>query len=82
MKTRTRTVRHGRSTDAAAMTESDLNGKLKSTNAAQGMSGIATRVRCDGFICMAYLDAEGKWRNYYTKEVLPPVLEILSSEEK
>lgn len=64
------------------MTEERNNTKSHSASRSQGMNGLASRVRCAAFICMAYLDADGQWRNYYTKELLPPVLEVLAPEEK
>jgi hypothetical protein len=34
-------------------------------------------VRCEGFRCLAYRDAEGKWRNAVQHQELPPVLEVI-----
>ena len=32
--------------------------------------GHAILVQCPAFRCMAYRDREGKWRNYFSDEVL------------
>ena len=38
----------------------------------------AIYVRCAGFRCLAYRDLEGKWRNFFTLELLPGNVEELS----
>jgi hypothetical protein len=40
--------------------------------------GENVMVQCEGFRCMAYLDAEGKWRATYSNELLPKVIRVLS----
>jgi len=34
-------------------------------------------VRCHGFQCLAYRDAEGRWRDVRNKNRLPEVLEVV-----
>ena len=34
-------------------------------------------VRCPGFRCLAYKDADGNWRDSHHGEILPNVIEVL-----
>jgi DNA-binding NtrC family response regulator len=38
-------------------------------------TGEPVLVQCDGFRCLAYLDPEGKWREYKNSKELPDVIE-------
>ena len=60
------------------MTTENRGAESQATNS--GLTGVASRVRCAGFICLAYLDDQCRWHNYYTRELLPEVLEVLSPE--
>ena len=60
------------------MTTENRGAESQATNS--GLTGVASRVRCEGFICLAYLDDQCRWHNYYTRELLPEVLEVLSPE--
>jgi hypothetical protein len=40
----------------------------------------AVLVETEGFQCMAYQDCRGKWRNFYSLELLPGKVEVVTSE--
>jgi hypothetical protein len=39
----------------------------------------AVLVETEGFQCMAYQDCRGKWRNFYSLELLPGKVEVVVS---
>ena len=52
----------------------DEAGKLK-----ESPGNHSVWVQCEGFRCLAYLDGDGKWRNWINGEKLPNVIKILDS---
>jgi hypothetical protein len=43
--------------------------------------GKSVLVRCDGFTCMAFRDTEGKWRDYFHRELLHGEVTVISAAE-
>ena len=40
----------------------------------------AVLVQAEGFQCMAYQDCRGKWRSFYSLELLPGKVEVVTSD--
>jgi len=51
--------------------------KEKQGCADRGKAGGASWVQCEGFRCLGYKDLNGRWRNSFTGEILPKVIEII-----
>ena len=39
--------------------------------------GLPVQVQCEGFKCMAYLDKQGRWIDFFSHEPLPKVLGVV-----
>ena len=39
--------------------------------------GLPVQVQCNGFKCIAYLDKNGKWMDFFTNKFLPGVLGVV-----
>ncbi|SPE60379.1 hypothetical protein SBV1_410072 [Verrucomicrobia bacterium] len=48
--------------------------------ATSAMEHKAVLVKTEGFECMAYQDCRGKWRSFYSLELLPGRVEVVTPE--
>ncbi len=39
--------------------------------------GVTVQVQCDGYKCMAFLDREGRWVDFFNHEFVPRVLGVV-----
>jgi hypothetical protein len=39
--------------------------------------GMPVQVQCDGYKCMAFLDREGRWVSFFSREFLTRVLGVI-----
>jgi hypothetical protein len=42
-------------------------------------SGEPVWVKCEGFRCLAFLDAQGQWRAFYDRSLLTGVVEVIKN---
>jgi hypothetical protein len=48
------------------------------TTSSRPPAGLAL-VRCEGFTCLAFRDADGRWISYFDRKEVTNVLEVMTS---
>jgi hypothetical protein len=43
------------------------------------VKGLPVQVQCVNFKCMAFLDADGKWKDFFSRKFLPHVLGVVAA---